>query len=79
MASYASFDLKNYQYWHERLLAIQTKYNQSTPSSLRQYWYDRRNEVQWATFWMGLLVVILTVVTVVFGIIQCVTGILQVM
>lgn len=78
MAGWANFELSSYKYWHSRLAEIQKAYDRHTPSSLWEYWYDRRNEVQWATFWMGLLVVVLTVVTVIFGIIQCVTSVIQV-
>lgn len=73
-----SFDLQSYPYWQQQLHKIQLSYNSTQPSSISQYWYDRRNEVQWATLWMGALVVFLTVVTVIFGIIQCVTAIVQV-
>lgn len=78
MAGWANFDLNSYRYWHSRLLQLQKAYDGHSPSSLSEYWFDRRNEVQWATFWMGLLVVVLTIVTVIFGIIQCATSIIQV-
>ncbi|KAH7230710.1 hypothetical protein B0J15DRAFT_518151 [Fusarium solani] len=48
--------------WHDRL-------------TLSQWWLDRRNRVQWYTFWVAVLVFVMTIV---FGVIQSLTGILQV-
>ena len=64
----------NYPYWYDRLSVIQRAYNESEPSALPQWWFDRRKKVQWYTFWVAILVLILTIV---FGLIQSVTGILQ--
>jgi hypothetical protein len=77
MAEHASLELDSYVFWQERLREIQTAYSRSTPSSLQQYWFLRRDKVQWATLWMGSVVVVLTVVTVIFGVIQCVTAVMQ--
>ncbi|KAF2176242.1 hypothetical protein K469DRAFT_723301 [Zopfia rhizophila CBS 207.26] len=38
-------------------------------------WFDKRNGVQWSTFWVAVLVL---VITIMFGVIQSVTSILQV-
>jgi hypothetical protein len=75
MGKQASFDLNKYRYWHRRLQAIQAAYDKSTPRSLRQWWFDRRDRVIWATFWLAFIVFTLTVF---FGVIQSVTSILQV-
>lgn len=42
---------------------------------MQQWWFDRRDRVQWATFWTAFVVFVLTVV---FGIIGSATGIMQV-
>lgn len=76
IAKQASFDLNNYRYWHTRLARIQTAYDRTSPKSLQQWWFDRRDRVQWATFWTAFVVFILTII---FGVISSVTGILQVM
>jgi hypothetical protein len=76
MASHASLSLGSYPYWHEHLSKIQREYDQASPKSLGQWWYDRRDSAKWVSAWVGVLVIF--VVTVVFGIIQSVTGILQV-
>ena len=67
--------LDDYQYWQERLQIIIEAYNKSEPKALPQWWYDRRNKVQWYTFWIAALILVLTIV---FGLIQSITGILQV-
>lgn len=76
MAKQASFDLNNYRYWHARLAKIQTAYDRTSPKNLQQWWFDRRDRVHWATFWTAFVVFILTII---FGVISSVTGILQVM
>jgi len=70
------FQLKHYPYYGERLKRIQEKYDEMKPASLKQWWYDRRKREEWAAFMLGAIVIF--VLTVVFGIISSVTGILQV-
>lgn len=65
----------SYRYWKERLEIIVEAYNKSEPKALPQWWNDRRNKVQWYTFWIAALILLLTIV---FGFIQSITGILQV-
>jgi hypothetical protein len=67
--------LSSYPFLGVRLAEIQKRYDESTPHLLRQWWYDRRKRVEWATLMVAVIVFILTVV---FGIISSVTGILQV-
>ncbi|KAK3311832.1 hypothetical protein B0H66DRAFT_603705 [Apodospora peruviana] len=66
--------IEKFQYWHDRLVMLKQVFDESEPSSLRQWWIDRRKRVQWFTFWVAILVLILTVV---FGIIQSVEGGIQ--
>ncbi|EXJ88148.1 hypothetical protein A1O1_05076 [Capronia coronata CBS 617.96] len=66
--------LSTYPVFGERLEDIQKRYNDSTQRLLRQWYYDRRKRVEWATFVVAILVFILTVV---FGLVSSVTGILQ--
>ncbi|KAL4906008.1 hypothetical protein BDW74DRAFT_177696 [Aspergillus multicolor] len=66
---------RNFQYWGERLAILKNAYDASEPRTVRQWWTDRRRRVQWATFWIAALVLILTVL---FGIVQSVEGGLQV-
>lgn len=68
-------ELGSYKYWGERLNVLHRAFDGSQPKSPGQFWKDRRNKVQWYTFWIAVLVLVLTIV---FGLIQSVTGILQV-
>ncbi|KAK7963978.1 hypothetical protein PG988_010952 [Apiospora saccharicola] len=62
-------------FWRDRLIVLKQAYDEAQPKTLRNWWYDRRNGVQWYTFWIAMLVLFLTIV---FGLIQCVEGALQV-
>lgn len=66
---------ENFSYWHDRLVILKQAFDDSSPRTLNQWWNDRRNSVQWYTFWVAILVFIMTVV---FGVIQSVEGGLQV-
>jgi hypothetical protein len=68
-------DLRNYPFWQERLLAIQQVYDEAQPKTMKQWFFDDRNRINWATFWTAITVFILTVV---FGVISSVTGAMQV-
>jgi hypothetical protein len=67
--------LDNFQFWHDRLIILKEEFDQSRPKTLSQWWHDRRNGVQWYTFWVAAWVLLLTVV---FGAIQSIEGALQV-
>ena len=67
--------IENFRYWHDRLVILKEVYDEARPNTLSQWWYDRRNGVQWYTFWVALWVLILTII---FGFVQCVEGGLQV-
>lgn len=67
--------IENFEYWHDRLVILKQVFDEAEPSNIKQWWYDRRRGVQWYTFWVAALVLGLTVV---FGVIQCVEGALQV-
>ena len=56
------------------LIVLKEAYDEATPRVLSQWWYDRRNNVQWYTFWVAIMVF---VVTTTLGIIQCIEGGLQ--
>lgn len=50
-------------------------FDEAQPKTLTQWWYDRRNGVQWYTFWVAAFVLLLTIV---FGLIQSIEGAIQV-
>jgi hypothetical protein len=67
--------IENFTFWHDRLVILKQVFDEARPSTLSQWWFDRRNGVQWYTFWVAILVLILTIF---FGFAQCVEGALQV-
>ncbi|KAK7978480.1 hypothetical protein PG996_004527 [Apiospora saccharicola] len=56
-------------------LILKQAYDDATPRTISQWWHDRRNGVQWYTFWVAILVLILTTL---LGLVQCVESALQV-
>ncbi|KKY37881.1 hypothetical protein UCDDA912_g02098 [Diaporthe ampelina] len=70
-----SRQIEQFKFWRDRLVILKQAYDDATPRTLSQWWHDRRNGVQWYTFWVAILVLVLTVV---FGVIQCIEGGLQV-
>lgn len=49
-------------------------FDDSEPHTLTHWWYDDRKRVQWYTFWIAALVLVLTIV---FGLIQSTAAIVQ--
>ncbi|KAI8946640.1 hypothetical protein F4801DRAFT_563863 [Xylaria longipes] len=66
--------IETFQIWRDRLVMLKQVYDDSQPKTLRQWWNDRRNGVQWYMFWFAVLVLILTVL---FGLIQSIEGAIQ--
>ncbi|KAK4221171.1 hypothetical protein QBC38DRAFT_492589 [Podospora fimiseda] len=64
-----------FSFWRDRLVMLKQVFDEAQPKKIRQWWYDSRNGVQWYTFWVAVMVLVLTVV---FGLIQSVEGALQV-
>ncbi|KAF2035998.1 hypothetical protein EK21DRAFT_106832 [Setomelanomma holmii] len=67
--------LKSFRFWHDRLAILKQAYDEARLATLSQWWYDRRNGVQWYTFWVAVCVFLLTVF---FGMVQSIEGALQV-
>jgi hypothetical protein len=65
----------NFEFWHDRLVILKQAYDESRPATLSQWWLDRRNTAQWYTFWVAIVVLLLTVF---FGMVQSIEGALQV-
>ncbi|KAF8862092.1 hypothetical protein BDZ45DRAFT_586101 [Acephala macrosclerotiorum] len=66
--------IEHFKYWGDRLLKLKRTYDCHEPHGPIQWWRDDRKKVQWWTFWVAVLVLILTIV---FGAIQSVTAIMQ--
>ncbi|KAH8777893.1 hypothetical protein F5883DRAFT_544176 [Diaporthe sp. PMI_573] len=67
--------IESFKFWRDRLVTLKQVFDEAQPRTMSQWWNDRRNGVQWYTFWVAVLVLVLTVV---FGFIQSVEGALQV-
>jgi hypothetical protein len=67
--------IQSFVYWRDRLAILKQAYDESEPRTFLQWWKDGRNSVQWATFWVAVLVLSLTIF---FGVVQNVEGALQV-
>lgn len=67
--------IERFRFWHERIVALKQVFDDVEPSTISQWWFDTRRRVQWYTFWTAVVVVMLTLV---FGVVQCVEGGLQV-
>lgn len=67
--------IEKFRFWRDRLVTLKQVFDEAQPKTLSQWWNDRRNGVQWYTFWVAVLVLALTVL---FGFIQSVEGALQV-
>ncbi|KAI9150681.1 hypothetical protein HJFPF1_10457 [Paramyrothecium foliicola] len=64
-----------FHFWRDRLVTLKQVFDEAQPKSLSHWWHDRRNRVQWYTFWVAVLVLALTIF---FGLVQSVEGALQV-
>lgn len=42
--------IENFIFWRDRLVILKQVFDEAQPSTLSQWWYDRRNGVQWYTF-----------------------------
>ncbi|TDZ16525.1 hypothetical protein Cob_v010488 [Colletotrichum orbiculare MAFF 240422] len=67
--------LEQFSFWHDRLVILKQTFDESSPRTLTQWWNDRRNSVQWYTFWVAIMVFAFTLF---FGFVQSVEGGLQV-
>jgi len=67
--------IDRFAFWRDRLVMLKQAFDEAQPKTMRQWWYDSRNGVQWYTFWVAVMVLVLTVV---FGLVQSIEGALQV-
>lgn len=67
--------INNFEYWHDRLVILKQAFDEAEPRNMKQWWHDKRKRVQWYTFWVAIMVLMLTVF---FGLVQSIEGALQV-
>lgn len=65
--------ISDFHYWRDRISVLFTEFS-SPPPSMTQLYHDRRNILQWYTFWFAVVIAGLTVV---FGVISSVTACLS--
>lgn len=66
--------IDKFMYWRDRLVLLKRTFDDAEPSNISQLWFDDRKKTQWFTFWVAVLVFIMTVF---FGVVQSVAGIVQ--
>ena len=66
--------VQKYDHCRDNLLTIWEVFDRSQPSTFLQWWYDRRNIVQWWTFWVAFVVLALTIF---FGLISSAASVVQ--
>jgi hypothetical protein len=67
--------IEQFKFYHDRLVMLKQEFDVNHPATLKQWWRDRRNRVQWSTFWVAVLVIFLTIF---FGLFQSILGVFQV-
>lgn len=72
----AERQISKFNYWHDRLVILKQAFDESQPKTLRQWWNDRRNPVQWYNFWFAVALIV--GLTIFFGIGSLVEGGIQV-
>jgi hypothetical protein len=65
-----TLNLVEFQYWRDRLSELHDVVYLSPPVSWAQLWRDRRNPQQFWTFWLALVILLLTFVSTVTGVVQ---------
>lgn len=66
--------IDKFAYWRDRLVLLKRTFDDAEPRTVSQLWWDDRKKTQWFTFWVAVLVF---VVTVFFGVVQSVASIVQ--
>jgi hypothetical protein len=62
-------------YWGEHLQKIQEAFDRAEPGTIRQWYQDKRFPVRRSNFWMVFIALVLTAL---FGLVQSITGLIQV-
>lgn len=69
-------NIEHYVFWGHRLSDLLDVF-EDPPRNVWQLWRDQRNFNEWAAFWLALLVIVLTVVSIVAGMVSTVYSIKQ--
>jgi hypothetical protein len=63
--------IERFRFWHDRLVILKQAFDEAQPRTLSQWWYDRRSGAVWFGFWNAAAILILTALTLLFGVVQC--------
>lgn len=66
--------IEKFIYWRDRLVLLKRTFDDAEPRNISQLWWDDRKKTQWFTFWVAVLVFIMTIF---FGVVQSVAGLVQ--
>ncbi|KAG8525760.1 uncharacterized protein KY384_000520 [Bacidia gigantensis] len=67
--------IENFTFWRDRLVILKQRFDDADPSSFRQWRHDKRKKVQFYTFWVAIVTLVLTAL---LALIQDVEAALQV-
>ncbi|KAJ0118031.1 hypothetical protein J7T55_014484 [Diaporthe amygdali] len=70
--------IERFRFWRDRLGVLKQTYDETTPSTISQWWHDRRNGPQWFTFWVAGVALALATLALFLTVVQAVEGALQV-
>ena len=70
--------IEHFKFWRDELIELKERFEQPGETSLSQLWYDRRNKLQWITFWFGLVIAVATLLSLFIGVFQTGLGAVQV-
>jgi hypothetical protein len=70
--------IERFRFWHDRLVILKQAFDEAEPRKLSQWWYDRRRGAVWFGFWNAVAILVLTALTLIFGLVQCVESGIQV-
>ena len=65
-----TLSLLDFDHWRDRLLELHEEIFQSPPVSWSQLWRDLRSPQQFCTFWIAIVIVLLTVFSTVASIVR---------
>jgi hypothetical protein len=61
---------RDFAFWRDRILVAKEVFDEHQPKGILQVWRDDRNQVQWWTFWIAIILFALTIITCVEGALQ---------
>lgn len=75
----AERQIEKFSFWRERLGVLKQAYDETTLTTLLQWWHARSNGPQWLTFWISIVLgSFLTLMGLFLSMMQVVQGTIQV-